>query len=49
MKIELNDQEMNIIGKGLGMLPYVEVSALIDNLRNQIAQTPAPTPSEETP
>lgn len=47
IKLELNEQEVQIIGAGLGKLPFETVASLIGNLNKQIAdQQPKPTTQE---
>ena len=47
MNINLNEQEIHIIGKALSFMPYGEVSALVSNLQKQINEQQKP--EEETP
>ena len=35
IKLELSLEEINVILNALGQLPYVQVAALIDNIRRQ--------------
>lgn len=35
-QIKLNDQELNIVGKALGSMPYGEVAPLIQKMVDQI-------------
>lgn len=44
IKLELNEQEVQIIGAGLGKLPFESVAVLVNKLNQQIAdQQPKPT------
>lgn len=45
IKLELNEQEVQIIGAGLGKLPFESVAVLMNKLNQQIAdQQPKVTP-----
>jgi len=36
MQLNFTDQEISILGRALGLMPYNEVSTLIANLQTQI-------------
>lgn len=44
IKLELTEQEVQIVGMGLGKLPFENVAALVNKLNQQIVdQQPKPT------
>jgi hypothetical protein len=48
IKIELALEELNVIMSALGNLPFVQVSPLIEKIREQaVPQLPVPSPREE--
>ncbi len=43
IKLELTVEEVNVILQSLGNMPYAQVVALVENIKNQaIPQVPAP-------
>lgn len=47
IKIELALEELNVIMSALGNLPFVQVSPLIEKIREQaVPQLPVPSPRE---
>lgn len=42
MKLELTDQEINIVGRSLSAMPYGEVAGLIASLQTQINEQNKP-------
>lgn len=51
LTLKVTPAEVDTIGKGLGKLPFDEVAAIIQKLRNQIVeqQKPAEAPKAEEP
>lgn len=50
IKLELSIDEVNLIMNGLGNMSYVNVSALIDNIRTQVdPQLEQPKPAVDDP
>lgn len=50
IKIELALEELNVIMSALGNLPFVQVSPLIEKIREQaVPQLPVPQPQESKP
>lgn len=47
MKLELTEQEINIVGKALALMPYGEVASLVNNLQNQINEQTKPEVTNE--
>lgn len=43
MNLNLNDQEVVLVGRALANMPYGEVAVLIGNLQKQINEQTAPT------
>jgi hypothetical protein len=50
IKLELSLEQINLIMNGLGNMSYTHVSALIDNIRTQVApQLEQPKPAVDDP
>jgi hypothetical protein len=50
IKLELSIDEVNLIMNGLGNMSYAHVSALVDNIRTQVApQLEQPKPAVDDP
>jgi hypothetical protein len=48
IKLELTVEEVNSILQALGNMPYTQVVALVENIKNQaIPQVPVPAPDAE--
>ena len=50
IKLELSIEQINLIMNGLGNMSYVHVSALVDNIKTQVApQLEQPKPAVDDP
>lgn len=47
--LKLNSNEIDILGRALGKLPYEEVAVLIQKIRQQIISQQQPEPPKEAP